>query len=291
MAVASLLAKSLGRGAAGEALHPLQVSAGRFLFAFLAVAAASAILRPSLKALPVRRMALRTLCGWLGASGLFAAAALMPLAEATAITFLNPVLAMVLAIPLLGERVGPWRWTGAAIALAGALILIRPGTEAFQPAALLALGAAFAMALEGIIVKRLARDETAMRILLLNNAMGAVLALSAAALVWVAPTGLQWAMLAGVGLAVLSAQICFIGALKRADASFAMPFFYTTLVFAAALDLAVFADLPDALAALGAGVVVAGALLIAWRDRARAVAPRAAPQACSSRSSSSRQRL
>lgn len=270
MALASLIAKALGRGAGGTGLHPLQISSARFLFALIAVSAVALWLRPTFERVPWRRHLARTTLGWIGVTCLFGAAALMPLAEATAISFLNPMIAMVLAIPLLGERVGPWRWSGAVIAFAGGLILIRPGTEAFQPAALIALGAALAFAFEGILVKLLSRTEPAMRILLVNNALGAAISLTAAAFVWTAPTALQWGLMAAVGISVIGAQACFIQAMKRADASYALPFFYTTLVFAALYDLAIFGDLPDGVAVAGMLIVFAGAGLIAWRDRRRA---------------------
>lgn len=270
MAGATLIAKALGRGVGGEALHPLQISAGRFFFAFLAVSVAAAVVGLSFRAVPLGRIALRTVLGWLGATCLFAAAAAMPLAEATAISFLSPFATMLFAIPLLGERIGPWRWAGAALAMAGGLVLIRPGTEAFQWAALVALASAVFMGLEAIVVKLLARTEGAMRILFFNNAFGAALSASAAAFVWTWPTPLQWGLLAMLGLTVMGAQVCFIHAMKRGDASYVMPFFYTTLVFAAALDVAVFGDVPDALSVAGAATVVAGALLVAWRERLRA---------------------
>jgi len=76
----------------------------------------------------------RTLFGWGGVTCMFAAVAFMPMSDATAISFLNPVFGMLLAIPLLGERVGPWRWLAAAMALIGALILLRPGPDTFQAA-------------------------------------------------------------------------------------------------------------------------------------------------------------
>ena len=68
----------------------------------------------------------RTSFGWAGVSLMFASVAFIPLADATAITFLNPVFAMMLAIPLLGEKVGPWRWGAAVVALIGAMVLPFP---------------------------------------------------------------------------------------------------------------------------------------------------------------------
>ena len=65
----------------------------------------------------------------IGVTLMFAAAVYIPLSDATAISFLNPVFAMIFAIPFLGERVGKWRWIAAAISITGAIILLRPGAD------------------------------------------------------------------------------------------------------------------------------------------------------------------
>ena len=273
IAFTSLLAKALGQGvgwAGGDpaaALHPLQVSAGRFFFAFLVVSIAFAWARPGFIGTRWRVHAGRSLCGWMGATCLFAAAARMPLADATAISFLSPLVTMALAIVLLGERVGPIRWMAAGISVAGAVILIRPGMEAFQPAALIALAAAAFMGLEAILIKTLSGAEPAIRILFINNAIGATVSLAAALTVWTTPSAEQWAMLAVLGVTMVGAQALFIQALKVADASYVIPFFYATLLFAALYDFTLFGELPDGLGALGAAIIVAGALLLAWRER------------------------
>ena len=141
----TLLAKMIGTGVLGDPLHPLQISHGRFLFAFLAFSSIALVMRPKIEAPNMRIHIGRTVFGWGGVTLMFAAVAFIPLSDATAISFLNPVFGMLLAIPLLGERVGPWRWLAAAMALVGALILLRPGPETFQIAALLPLGAALLM--------------------------------------------------------------------------------------------------------------------------------------------------
>ncbi|MGP1357643.1 DMT family transporter [Roseicyclus sp.] len=266
LAATTLLAKALGTATLGEPLHPLQVSFGRFLFAWLAIAATVAVLRPRLTRPDYRTHAARTLCGWSGVSLMFAAAAAIPLSDATAISFLNPVFGMILAIPLLGERVGPWRWLAAAIAFAGAMILIRPGTEAMQAGALLALGAALALGLELIFIKRLAGREAPLQVLFVNNSIGLAIAGAAAFWVWQAPSPAQWAGLAALGLLMACAQAFFINAMRRADASFVTPFSYLTLVFAGLYDALVFGVLPTAVSVAGAAVIVAGAALLAWRE-------------------------
>jgi drug/metabolite transporter (DMT)-like permease len=184
---------------------------------------------------------------------------------------------MLLAIPLLGERVGPWRWAAAAIALAGALVLLRPGGAALAVGALLALGAAVALGLEVIFLKRLSGLERPFQLLLVNNLIGLGIASVAVLAVWQAPTAGQWAALIGVGLAMAVAQSCFLNAVARADASFVAPFSYATLVWAAAYDAAVFGVLPDAVSWAGAGMILGGAALLAWREAGRARRPRGDP--------------
>jgi drug/metabolite transporter (DMT)-like permease len=266
LAATTLIAKALGTGTLGPALHPMQVSFGRFLFAWIVFATAIAVLRPRLTRPDYRTHVLRTACGWGGVTLMFAAAAAIPLSDATAISFLNPVLAMILAIPLLGEKVGKWRWLAAAIALSGAMILIRPGTAAVQPGALLALGAALALGLELIFMKRLSGRERPLQILIVNNSIGLAIAVCAVVWVWQAPTLAQWAGMAAIGGLMACAQVFFINALARADTSFITPFSYLTLVFAAGYDALLFGVIPTVVSLIGALTIIAGAALLAWRE-------------------------
>lgn len=266
IAATTLIAKALGGDSAGPALHPLQISHGRFLFAFLAISTAAAVFRPRFAPPHLPLHLARTAFGWAGVTLMFASVAYIPLADATAISFLNPVFAMILAIPLLGERVGAIRWSAAALAFAGALVLLRPTPDSFQPAAILALGAAMVMGMELIFIKKLARRENPFQILLINNAIGLVIATLAVLPFWQTPTPLQWALLAALGLCMATAQTFFVNGMARADASFVAPFSYATLIFAALYDLLVFAQRPDAVTMLGAGIIIAGALLLALRE-------------------------
>ncbi len=261
-----LLAKLIGTGALGDPLHPLQISHGRFMFAFMTIGTATLILRPRVTRPDLRIHVGRTLFGWGGVTCMFAAVAFIPMSDATAISFLNPVFGMLLAIPLLRERVGPWRWLAAAMALIGALILLRPGPDTFQVAALFALAAALLMGMELIFIKKLADREAPLQILLINNALGLGISSLAVLPVWGMPTGPQWAALIGIGVLMAAAQTCFINAMARADASFVTPFSYVTLFFAAIYDLIVFDVWPDWVSWTGACVILAGAALLAWRE-------------------------
>jgi drug/metabolite transporter (DMT)-like permease len=263
----TLLAKLAGAGEAG--LHPLQISQGRFLFAFLGFWMAAAVLRPRFTRPAMKVHIARTLTGWAGVTLMFAAVQFIPLSDATAITFLNPVFAMILAFLVLRERVGPWRWLAAAIAFFGALILIRPGPGSFEPGALIALGAAAVMGTEITILKALTGREKPFQILLINNSLGVAIATFAALFVWRWPSPEQWLILAALGLMMAGAQSLYIQALRRADASFVMPFSYATLIFATLYDFGVFRVVPDALSLSGAGIILAGGVLLAWREGRR----------------------
>ena len=262
----TLCAKALGTDTLGTPLHPLQISHGRFVFAFMGLLCVAAVLRPKIKAPVIKLHISRTLCGATGVTLMFEAVAFIPLSDATAISFLNPVFGVLLAIPFLGEKVGPWRWAAAAIAFVGALVLLRPSPDTFQVASMLALGAAFAMGCELIFIKKLADREPPMQILLVNNFIGWILMSTVMIPFWIAPTTAQWGVLVALGVMMAGAQTCFINAMARADASYVTPFSYLTLIFAAAYDWAIFKSVPDWISVLGAVIIVSGAALLAWRE-------------------------
>ena len=264
VAVTTLLAKGLGTGEA--ALSPFQITWGRFAFALLAISMAMALLRPSLTKPAVSLHGPRIFCGFLGVTCMFTAATLIPLADATAITFLNPVIAMVLAIPILGENVGPIRWSCAIIALLGSLLLIRPGLAGFQPAGLIALLAAILFGFEVIFLKILSGREGAFQIILIANLVGFSVSSIIMLFIWQAPSLEQWGMLAGVGFFMVAAQTCYTNALRLGESSFVLPFTYATLIFATLYDFIFFSVVPEWASVIGAAVIISGAALLAWGE-------------------------
>jgi len=266
IAMTTLFAKALGSDQFGDAMHPLQISQGRFVFAFIALSLAAMVLRPKFNKIHWGLHLVRTSSGWLGVSLMFAAVAFIPLADATAITFVNPVFAMMLAIPLLGERVGPIRWLAAGVAIIGAMILLRPTPATFQPAALLAVGAALAFGFEVIFIKKLANRESPFQLLIINNLVGMAIATLAVIPFWQMPSMEQWGLLAALGVAMACAQTCFVNGMARADASFVAPFSYATLIFAALYDVLFYKVIPDLVTCIGAAIIIGGAVLLAVRE-------------------------
>ena len=265
IAVTSLIAKSLGLGHNGPPLHPLQITAGRFVFACACLLLIAPWAKPSFAGAAWRLHAVRSFFGCAGVACLFAATTQIPLADATAISFLSPLMTMAAAALLLGDRITPLRWLATGVSLSGAMLLIRPGTDAFHPGALIALAAACLMGLEAVFIKRLSDSEPPLRILLINNVIGTILATSMALLVWVMPNALQLLLLLLLGGTMLAAQSLFILALRGSEASFVIPFFYSTLLFAAIYDFLLFGDAPDGIGVLGALTIVAGSVLMVMR--------------------------
>ncbi|MEM0977488.1 MAG: DMT family transporter [Pseudomonadota bacterium] len=261
-----LLAKILGAGG----MSPFQVSAGRFLFALLALLL-FCLVRPSefpkFRNVPWGLHIARSLFGWLGASCMFGAAIFMPLGEATAISFLNPLVAMVLAAVFLKENLNLSKYLAAFFGVLGAVLILRPGAEALQPAALFALGAALFLGVEAIFIKLLSDREPLMRILIINNCVGTIVAVSVASFVWQAPDAREWMFLALLGTIMVLGQSLFVRAMALGEASQISPILYAVLVFAAFYDYVIFGEVLGVWSMLGSLVIILAAVLLALGGR------------------------
>ena len=269
IAATSLLAKALALSQPGvPGLHPFQISAGRFFFALLAISFYLKIFwdrRPPLQGANWRWHLTRSLCGWLGVTAMFAAVSKMPVAEATALSFLSPIVTMGLAIAMLGEHLTLRKVVAAFLAFIGAVLILRPGEEAFQLPGFLALAAAGCMGLEAIYIKRLSDSEPAIRVLLINNSIGALVSIMTALSFWLWPTSGQWALLVAIGFVMVCAQAMFIQAMRSAEASMVIPAFYSVLLFAAIYDFVLYGVVISPVALLGAALISVGAMVLALR--------------------------
>jgi drug/metabolite transporter (DMT)-like permease len=209
---------------------------------------------------------LRAACQ-LGATGLFfASLAHIGLAEATALTDINPVLITLGAAVFLGERLGPRRLFGVFASLAGALIVIRPGAEVFSPAALLPIGAAVCYATNALITRRLGPVEPVWTPMIFASAFGTVVMATALPFTWVTPAPSDVPLFLLVGLLGTGAQLCLIRAFSMAEAGLVAPFAYLGIVLASLWGVVFFGQWPDGWTVAGAIVIVAAGLYVWHRE-------------------------
>ncbi|WP_299614092.1 DMT family transporter [uncultured Tateyamaria sp.] len=191
------------------------------------------------------------------------------LAEATAVMSLNPVLITLGGALFLGEALGPRRIGAILVALCGAMIVIQPGTDVFQPAALLPLIAAFCFASYTLITRRVGPDEDVWTSLFYTGLVGSVI-LSGVVPFYMPPLSVQAiVLLALIGLFGTIGQLMLIRALSQAEAGLLAPFNYTGLVFAVLWGLVLFDERPDTATLIGA-LVIAGAGIYVWHRETRA---------------------
>ena len=115
-------------------------------------------------------------------------------------------------------------------------------------------------------IKKLSGREIPIQILLINNAMGLVIASVSVSFVFRMPSPEQWAALVGIGVLMACAQTCFVNGMARADASFVAPISYVTLIFAAFYDFVVFGVIPDGVSMIGSAIILTGGLILVWRE-------------------------
>lgn len=200
---------------------------------------------------------------------IFAALQFMPLAEATVINFTGPLFMVALAGPMLGEKVGWRRWAAVLVGLAGAMIVVRPGSEVFQWAALLPIGSALFFALFQLITRKLAGQDGTMTTLLYTQVVAAAGAVLAAPFFWTPISLYQLGYTFLAGFVGLAAHICMFNAFRLADASLLAPINYTRIVASVLLGYVIFGELPDIYTIVGGVVIVASGLFVIWRESYR----------------------
>ncbi|MDE2383439.1 MAG: DMT family transporter [Alphaproteobacteria bacterium] len=194
----------------------------------------------------------------------------LPLALVVSINFAAPLISCALAPFLLGEHVGPRRWAAVGVGFCGMLLIVRPGSESFQPAMLVSLFNAFVMANYQVFTRRAGFHDAPETGLLWVFAVG--LAISGAALPQgfaPPPFGWLWAVALLMGSCGLLAHLVMSHALRLAPASLLAPFGYTQIVWMTLSGIAVFGDWPDHFTLLGAAIIIASGLYVWHRERLR----------------------
>jgi drug/metabolite transporter (DMT)-like permease len=227
----------------------------------------------------------RGVIGALGLACVFYAVTRLPLAEATLIQYLHPVFTACLAALLLRERTGTGLALSIALGAAGVLVVARPaflfgGASAPLPA--LALAAAVAGALLSacayVAVRHLSATEHPVVIVFYFAWVAVASSLPLAAHSLVMPRGVEWLLLAGVGIAAQLGQVAMTHGLRLEPASRATALSYLQVVFAAALGAVFFGERPGLWTCLGALLILSGTLIAIRDSRRERAAALAAPE-------------
>ena len=193
----------------------------------------------------------------------------LPLADALAITFAGPLFVTALAPPMLGETVGWRRWSAVLVGFAGVVVMLRPGAEAVQWAALFPLGASLAGALRDLTTRQMAGRETSVSIMCFSTAVVVLAGLCTWPFGW-APLVLEdLGLMALSGMLVGGAHFLLIERFQWAEAALLAPFKYTNMIWAILFGFVIWGDLPDAWTTTGATIVIVGGLYIIRRESRR----------------------
>lgn len=193
----------------------------------------------------------------------------MPLAETTAVAFAAPVIVVILARPLLGERISPARWVAVAIGFAGVLLIARPG-GGLSPAGLAWAGAgAVFLALYQLLTRQLSAGENPLTMLFYTALVGTLAMTPWLPWVWGGPRpeGLELALLLAMGAFGGTGHFLLIRAFREAPASLLSPITYAQIPVATLFGWAVFQHTPTPGAFVGMGVIAVAGVLLAWDSR------------------------
>lgn len=261
--VMATLAKTLG-----QRLDSFQAAFFRSLFGFVVLlpfivrAGGFAVLRTAVPHLHGARAltgVIAMMCG-------FYAITHLPLATATALTFTKPFFMILLAILFLNEVVRWRRWTATIVGFVGVLIIVRPGTGMFEPAMLVSVLQALAIACSVTIIKRIPIAEPHVTILFYTSLVATVVTAIPAAFVWQPPSSGDWLLAVLIGITGAASQACVVRGYRIGEATAMAPFDYSRLLFATGFGFLFFLEIPDLTTFAGAAIIVASTVYIARRE-------------------------
>jgi drug/metabolite transporter (DMT)-like permease len=215
----------------------------------------------------------------------FIGLAAMPLADAVAVFFVSPLIITVFSVVFLGETVGPRRWMAIAMGMIGVLIVLRPGTAAFQIASLLPLVAAFGYATLHILTRRIGATENATAMAFYIQ-LTFIFVSGSASLVtgdgryevfdhpsmeflfraWAWPGTRDIVLMMMLGVTSALGGFTISQAYRRSEAAFVAPFEYAAMPMAVFWGLTVFGEWPDGVAWAGIGLIMVSGLVLIWRE-------------------------
>jgi drug/metabolite transporter (DMT)-like permease len=193
----------------------------------------------------------------------------LPIADASATAFIAPAFVTGLSIIVLGEKVGVRRWLATIVGLIGVVIVVRPGTSAFHPAAIFPIVSALGWAGALVLTRQISGVDRPVTTMAWSALVGFVVLSLMVPFFWVTPTLQQILIAVCIGISSTAGHWIVVLAYRHGDASVLAPFTYSQLVWVSILGFMMFAEIPDLWTVLGAAVIISSGLYIAHRERVR----------------------
>ena len=201
----------------------------------------------------------------------------LPIADALAIFFVQPLIVTILSALILREAVGPRRWAAVAVGFIGTLIIIRPGFAEVNPGSWLAFAAGANLACYFVMTRAISGQAHAMVTTFQTSLLGGVILSAVIWSVWVWPSPQQWALCVALAFIATFGHLMIVRAYDHAEASLLAPLAYTEMITSVVLGWWFFGDFPDSYTFLGVAILISCALYISMRERKKGHAP--APEA------------
>ncbi|CUH78660.1 DMT family transporter [Tropicibacter naphthalenivorans] len=252
-----------------ETLHPVQIVWLRLLGLFLGVVVMIAMRGTHLLRTknPVLQIS-RGLAAVASAVCFLFAVRDVPLADATAVSFIAPFVVTVVGALVLKETVGIRRWIAVAIGFAGMLVVIRPGLGVFHPAIFFVVLAACLFASRQILSRFLAGGDPVATTVAYTSITATLVASLLQPFFWETPQGWGvWAVIFGMTVCSALGEVLVIRALDMAQAVVLAPLHYSLIIWSTLYGFLVFGDLPDGWTLFGCAVIVASGLYTLHRER------------------------
>ena len=238
----------------------------RCFFGLFPVLVMMYITKSSLKTSKIYLHFLRATIACLAMFSFFKAFGILPLADVSSISFASIMIITILAIFILGEKVGVRRWIAIFFGFIGVLIVFRPGTSLFSYFSLLPLLGAFALSFAVIIMKKLLSYDTPPTCSFYLHIFVALIYFPFVVFNWQQPSFNLWIMLIGMGFCGGIAQILLTNAYKLSTVNLLQPFDYTAIIWAITFGLIFFNDYPDRYVIIGSTVIVISTYYIIYRE-------------------------
>lgn len=251
----------------GQNLAVAQVVFMRFFFATLSML--PVMFASGMDSFKTDRLPLHFARSALLAGGIFGyvqGLTIAPIAVVTTLNFTIPLFTLILAALVLKEKVDATRWIGTLVGFAGVMVVVQPGSAAFNPSWLVILGSAFLFASLDILNKVFVGKESFWAMIFYTAFFTTLICAWPAMGVWVAPTAMQIGLMAALGAGANGLLYCLLKSFSMVDASALAPFRYTELILSASVGALLFGESIAASTLLGAAVIVPSTLYVVWAE-------------------------